>query len=163
MANKKTYYAAADLTIERLSIKRGDVLGEGEVPPAGQDPSGTFKAGKGLELIDAGHIQAGIETGRIVTEKPKPLPPSDAASVQAKRERRAREEAERARREQGLEKQVQDLTAERDEAAERVKQLEADLKAAQDEAAKAGEEVARLNQEIDKAQAAAKSGGKASK
>jgi hypothetical protein len=75
MAAEKTYYAATDLTIERLSIKRGDVLGTGNVPAAGVHPGGTFKAVKGLELIDAGHIQAGVETGRIVTEKPAPLPP----------------------------------------------------------------------------------------
>ena len=74
----KTYYAAADLTIERLSIRRGDELGHGDVPPAGENPSGTFKPVKGLERIEPGHIQAGLETGRIVTRKPAPLPHSDS-------------------------------------------------------------------------------------
>ena len=74
---KQTYYAAVDLTIERLSIRRGDELGHGDVPPAGEDPGGTFEPVKGLERIEPGHIQAGLETGRIVTGKPAPLAPSE--------------------------------------------------------------------------------------
>ncbi len=76
------YYAQRKLIIESLSIGRGELVGEGNVE------AGNFKPAKGLEdVLQIGHIQARLNTGKIKTSEPPPIP-SGGEVAQVEREKR---------------------------------------------------------------------------
>lgn len=80
----KTYYAARDLSIQSRAIKRGDVVGTGDVA------KGEFTAAPGLErFVELGHVEPRLADGRITDTPPgqeepavpprKPVPAQDPA------------------------------------------------------------------------------------